>query len=339
VAAIAAGSIGTGVVGTGRDVAAIVGGVGVDPSIHPQYVRLTSPSICGGTVIAPDTVLTAAHCVDNAGSPSAVHVLVNDISPRTAQSLVIHPLWNGTEYDGHDLAVIGLPPGSTTGVTPIQVGSPWNGYYLGAGNPATIVGHGAVHSGGPPTNELRDVDTVTRSDEEMDDIYNPWYGVDHWNEDLMIGAGTLDHTVCNGDSGGPLMVRDGTREVIQIGVASFVETWPTNCRQPAGFIELDNAQLAWIAEKAPSITTRWGTCITGGGRVGQSHARYTTAFLIDGHREGNYWWEIICRDAPPPPPPPPPPGSPPGTSPPPPPTTEPPDPPVCHLPPWKCPDA
>jgi trypsin len=324
---------------------AIVGGVAVAPSIYPEYVRVRTSEnkVCGGTVIAADIVLTAAHCVDGGVTTTGSSVLVSDAISRPVTGILIHPLWNPDDFsDGHDLAMLDLAPGSTNGVAPIQVGSPWNASYYEPGTPAAIVGHGWTSgASGHVTAELRAVDTVLRSDDDMDDIYNPWYWFDGWNESLMIGAGRHDQTACEGDSGGPVVVdKDGTWNWIQVGVASFVDTWPTHCREPAGFSELRNAQLAWIAYNVPAVMNEWGSCYAPSGRVGRSFAQYVGWYVNGAQRDGRFYWEIVCREIPNPPPPPPPPGpnDPPPSTTEPPPTTEPPDPPVCHLPPWKCPD-
>ncbi len=307
---------------------AIVGGVPVSPSIYPAYVRvLSSTSLCGGTVIAQDTVLTAAHCVDGGVTAAQVTVRVRDVTLRQATSLTVHPLWNGDFADGHDLAIVRLTAGSTNGVTPVQVGSPWNLSYYAAGTPATIVGHGARSWGGPSTTELRAVDTVLHSDDWMDDIYNPWYWFDDWNGGLAIGAGDSAHTACNGDSGGPLFVdKDGTWNWIQVGVASFVSD---GCDEAAGFTELSYAQLAWVAQQVPSIKPAWGPCTTPTGAAGQSFAQYVGWYLPTAGRDGPYYWEIRCYYVPP--------GGNPTT----PPTTQPTEPtvpPICLRQPWKCPE-
>jgi hypothetical protein len=310
---------------------AIIGGVGVSPSISPSFVKLTTPNLCGGTVIAPDTVLTAAHCVDEGVTAGSITAFVRDVSPRSATSITIHPLWNGDEVDGHDLAIVRLTPGSTVGVPNVQVGSPFNTSYYAPNTPATIVGHGATSPGGPTSAGLRAVDTVLRSDDYMDDVYNPWYWFDHWNEPFHIGAGSTSKTACNGDSGGPLFVdKDGTWNWIQVGVASFVETWPDNCGEPAGFSELSGAQLAWVAQQVPSIKPAWGTCYTPSGFPGQASARYVPWFLPAAGQDGNFYWEIACYGIPQQPPP--------TTTPPPPPPDDPPIPPMCRTTPWKCPD-
>ena len=100
---------------------------------------------------------------------------------------------------------------------------------------------------------------MLRSDGDMDDIYDPWWGFDHWSGALMIGARFTDHTVCFGDSGGPLtVIRNGT--LVQVGVASFVDTWWDPCDEPGAYAELDGAQLAWVAMQVPGIESRWNNC-------------------------------------------------------------------------------
>jgi secreted trypsin-like serine protease len=73
---------------------AIVGGVQVAPSIYPEYVRVRTSDnkVCGGTVIAADIVLTAAHCVDAGVTPTGSSVLVSDAISRPVTGILIHPL-------------------------------------------------------------------------------------------------------------------------------------------------------------------------------------------------------------------------------------------------------
>ncbi len=309
----------------GGSVDAIVGGVEVSPSIYPAYVRVYSPGAqCGGTVIAPDTVLTAGHCIDGGVTAAQVSVRVRDVTLRQATDVRVHPLWNGNPGDGHDLGLITLTPNSTNDVAPVQVGSPWDESYLAANVPATIVGHGATAWGGEVTPELRAVDTVLRSDDWMDDIYNHLYWFDHWNEPLHIGAGDSRHTACGGDSGGPLFVdKDGSWTWIQVGVASFnsegVLFLTEGCDEAAGFTELSNSQLAWVAHHVPSVKDRWGPCLTDRGTVGTAMAGYylnpTNA------NEGPYHWTLHCF------------GGSTGDRP-----TDPTPPPICERQPWKCPE-
>jgi hypothetical protein len=144
-----------------------------------------------------------------------------------------------------------------------------------------------------------------RSDNDMDDIYNPWYGFDHWDETLMIGAGTPNQTVCNGDSGGPLLVNaDGSTSWVELGVESFTTT---ACNQAAGYGELAGPLLAWLATQVPSITIGWGPCPTSTGAAGRTVVQYVPWGLsyANGH-DGTYDWQIRCDSLTPPPLPPPP---------------------------------
>jgi hypothetical protein len=135
----------------------------------------------------------------------------------------------------------------------------------------------------------------------------------------MIGAGWTNHTVCHGDSGDPLTVqRNGV--IVQVGVASFVETWPHECGEPGGYAELNGPQLAWVASRVPSIVARWGACIAADGLVGHPYVSY---YLGSGapYYDGPYNWNLTCASPIPIPPQDPPQG---------------PDPVICKKKPWLC---
>ncbi len=283
---------------------AIVGGTGTSPSVFPFFVRVNTPSAtCGGTVIAPDTVLTAGHCVAGA-APSDVTVYVSDAQPRHATAIMVHPLYQKSilaDVATHDLALVSLTPGATQNVASVQVGAPWQAEYRAAGREAWMVGHGRTSADSSTTNDLRYVQTVIRSDDFMDGIFNRWWTPDYWTSELNIGAGGSQKTTCFGDSGGPLLIAAGIW--VQVGVTSFV--WP-GCSEAGAFAELSGPQLAWIAEHVPSIRDKWGPCTTPLGNAGYSLSHYSPTSVVSG-RDGQYFWDISCVGDPLPPPPPPPP--------------------------------
>jgi hypothetical protein len=312
---------------------AIVGGGQIQPSFFPTYTRILLDRAinCGGTVIGPDRVLTAAHCVSGL-DPGRLTVLVHDALPEIpVAGITVHPLWNGTYGDGHDLAVIALPAGSTAGVTPIQVGTPFSSSVYAAGTPAWILGHGATVGGGPGTAELRAANVPIRSDDDMGSIYDPWWeaGFGSWDSTLMIGAGSENTTACHGDSGGPLIVFQGTHQ-IQVGVGSFVRTWPSDCAQPAGFAKLSGPQLAWVASQVHAVIDGWGACTMPSGHPGLPFVNYQSWFLAGGATDGPFYWAINCYLPPvvASPTPSRTPSDPDGTF----------IPPVCRVTPWKCTD-
>src|SRR5262245_8539942 len=204
--------------------AAIVGGNPTSPDLYPYYARLqihkfedpAKSSECGASVIDPHWILTAAHCITDGLERNGItiDVFINFCDPCqevafNATDLIMHPLWDEDYTHGHDLALLRVATGVTVAtdtVRNVQVGAPADPGAYANGVIATVVGHGATHEGGPLTTELNDLNTPLHSDDYMDDIYNPWYWFDNWNSALMIGAGWTNHTVCNGDSGGPLTV-------------------------------------------------------------------------------------------------------------------------------------
>jgi Trypsin len=151
-----------GVLGSSSSAAAIVGGTYPSAATYPFAAKvLAGDGICTGTVIAPDTVLTAAHCVqhDGVADPTGLVYLVDGFG-RSIQHVTVHPLWNGDWADGHDLAIITLPAGATDNVPIFQAGAPWNpGLYAG-GRPATLAGYGISRPDLVDAGQLRSVATI-----------------------------------------------------------------------------------------------------------------------------------------------------------------------------------
>lgn len=86
---------------------------------------------CSGSLVAPDVFLTAAHCVVTSYTPPGTQFYVSfasdlysgSINAIAADSVRYDPLFGMSMANLHDLALVFLPAGSTSGITPLQLPS------------------------------------------------------------------------------------------------------------------------------------------------------------------------------------------------------------------------
>jgi len=229
VAAIAcAAALGTGSTATAAEGPVhpfIVGGEETDIEDYPFTVRLITPEgrgFCGGTLAAPDKVVTAAHCVEG-NAPGEQKV----VSGRTVMSsddgtvsdvtnVWVHPSY-GSDAFNYDVAVLTLA--APVDQAPAELATPDDTAYE-PGTVATTLGWGATSEGGQQSDQLMKVDVPVNSDEDCRAAYGQFFVPDG-----MVCAGYPEggKDACQGDSGGPLVV--GTT---LIGMVSF----GAGCAQP-----------------------------------------------------------------------------------------------------------
>ncbi|KAG7343936.1 peptidase S1 and S6 chymotrypsin/Hap family protein [Nitzschia inconspicua] len=202
----------------------ILGGEDANPSRFPYFVSLLDSNgvfFCGGTLVASDVVLTAAHCWK--ASMSSVAIGGDQQEVIAIKTSTFHPGFTN-EILSHDIMLIKLETPSSK--TPVRLN-------FNSSVPAqedaeiTVIGMGLIddENGFPvAADTLQQVSLGYFPNQKCSRFGEKYH--DRIQDDMICADGTHDKNAFkgwyDGDSGGPLLILGATpEEDIQVGVVSF----------------------------------------------------------------------------------------------------------------------
>lgn len=231
----------------------IIGGVKVNSNdfLAKKVVMLMakkgdSASICTGTPISKDVILTAAHCVNGIEKKDIAVVFHTDVTCESGfnsdkqvvviQDYIAHSGFSGKSDATNDLALVKLPAPIPSDYEITEI---FDGKSKLSADQVTLTGYGVTDESGDGAMFLR---TTVKS----------------FKEDMVVAERKItieqkSNGVCSGDSGGPVLVKvDGKLKIAGVNSTVRGSTKETICHDRSVAVYVPY-YLDWIQTQSANL--------------------------------------------------------------------------------------
>ncbi|XP_059472967.1 proclotting enzyme-like isoform X2 [Neocloeon triangulifer] len=228
----------------------IIGGIKAVEGQFPwqAYIIIDNSFLCGGSLIMPSWIMTAAHCLHGTAYEVTLGSIDRSKNPTGSVTLqttqkIVHE--NYHDYNlNNDIGLLKLPSSIELSdvINVVKLPSLSDGSKTFEGATITVSGFGKFTETSAPSKSLNYVELPIISSETC---------VGYYGSDIVTSATICTlitpKSTCSGDSGGPMVYKDGSNTFKQIGIVSFGSS--DGCLQgPSGFTRV-TSYLGWLSEK------------------------------------------------------------------------------------------
>lgn len=217
----------------------------------PFQVSLQSTSskshFCGGSVIGPNYVLTAAHCVVNR-APNALQVVVGTVrwadqtNVHQVEKVITHESYKVSDSYVNDIALLKTKTPFKMGKYISTVPLPNANEPVPAKSPAVVSGWGTLSVGGQIPNTLQKAKLEITDQNTCKNAYKSMR-MNIYDSHICASDPKATRGACNGDSGGPLVVNGKVVGVVSWSYSCALAKYPTVYTRVA-------SHIAWIKKNA-----------------------------------------------------------------------------------------